>query len=111
MNALTRIPVAGDQPYDVLVGRNLLSELPSLVEGAARAAVLFAPPLKEHADTVVEVLTAAGVRPLLIEVPDAEAGKSIDVVARCWDALGAAGFTRTDVVVGIGGGAVTDVAG
>jgi 3-dehydroquinate synthase len=44
-------------------------------------------------------------------VPDAEAGKSIEVAARCWDALGAAGFTRTDVVVGVGGGAVTDLAG
>jgi 3-dehydroquinate synthase len=111
MNALTRIPVPGERPYDVLVGRDLLSELPSLVGGAARAAVLYAPPLKEHADTVVEVLAAAGIRPLPVEVPDAEAGKSIDVAARCWDALGAAGFTRTDVVVGIGGGAVTDLAG
>ncbi len=38
-------------------------------------------------------------------------GKSIDVAARCWDRLGAAGFTRTDAVVGVGGGAVTDLAG
>ena len=30
---------------------------------------------------------------------------------RCWDALGAAAFTRTDAVVGVGGGAVTDLAG
>ena len=33
------------------------------------------------------------------------------MAARCWDALGAAGFTRTDAVVGVGGGAVTDLAG
>jgi 3-dehydroquinate synthase len=33
------------------------------------------------------------------------------VAARCWDELGAAGFTRTDVVIGVGGGAVTDLAG
>jgi 3-dehydroquinate synthase len=111
MDELTRIPVPGDRPYDVLVGRDLLPALPTLVGGAVRAAVLYAPPLKAHADAAAEVLAAAGARPLPIEVPDAEAGKSIDVAARCWDALGAAGFTRTDVVVGVGGGAVTDLAG
>jgi 3-dehydroquinate synthase len=111
MDELTRIPVPGDRPYDVLVGRDLFSALPSLTDGAVRAAVLYAPPLKEHADAVAEALGAAGARPLLVEVPDAEAGKTIEVAARCWDALGAAGFTRTDVVVGVGGGAVTDLAG
>ena len=109
MDEVTRIPVAGDRPYDVLVGRDLLGELPALVAGAARAAILYAPPLKARAEAVAETL--AGTSPLLIEVPDAEAGKSIDVAVRCWDALGAAGFTRTDVVVGVGGGAVTDLAG
>ncbi|NEE09926.1 3-dehydroquinate synthase, partial [Streptomyces sp. SID7499] len=31
--------------------------------------------------------------------------------AYCWKALGQTGFTRSDVIVGIGGGATTDVAG
>jgi 3-dehydroquinate synthase len=108
---VTRIPVPGDRPYDVLVGRGLAGALPGLIEGAVRAAVLYAPPLKERAAAVADALSAAGVRPLPIEVPDAEAGKSIDVAARCWDELGAAGFTRTDAVLGVGGGAVTDLAG
>jgi 3-dehydroquinate synthase len=107
----TAIEVGGERPYRVLVGRGLLSELPPLVDGAARAAVLHAAPLKAYADEVAEALRAAGAQPLPIEVPDAEAGKTIEVAARCWDALGAAGFTRTDVVVGVGGGAVTDLAG
>jgi 3-dehydroquinate synthase len=111
MPAVTAIEVGGERPYRVLVGRGLLAELPPLVAGAARAAVLYAPPLKAHADEVAEALRAAGARPLPVEVPDAEAGKTIEVAARCWDALGAAGFTRTDVVVGVGGGAVTDLAG
>ncbi len=103
----TRIPVPGDRPYDVLVGRGLAPALPQLVEGAARAAVLYAAPLAEAAAAVAATLP----QPLLIEVPDAEAGKSVEVAARCWDALGAHNFTRTDVVVGVGGGAVTDLAG
>ena len=111
MDDVTRIPVPGDRPYDVLVGRGLLAALPELVDGAVRAAVLYAPPLKERAAAVADALSAAGIRPLPIEVPDAAAGKSIEVAARCWDELGAAGITRTDVVVGLGGGAVTDLAG
>jgi len=107
----TTIRVDGDQPYDVIVGRDLLGQLPSLVRGAARVAVLSAGPLRSLADQVGAALRAAGSEVTAIEVPDAEAGKSIEVAARCWDTLGAARFTRTDAVVGIGGGAVTDVAG
>ncbi|MDG4766500.1 3-dehydroquinate synthase [Solwaraspora sp. WMMD406] len=109
MDSTTRIPVPGERPYEVLVGQRLFAELPELLPGAARVAVLHTPPLKEHADRVAEAFAGAAV--LLIEVPDAEAGKSIDVAADCWARLGEAGFTRTDVVVGIGGGAVTDLAG
>jgi 3-dehydroquinate synthase len=107
----TRIEVGGERPYQVLVGRDLLPALPPLLSGAARVAVLHAPPLKAHAAAVADTLRAAGVAPLPVEVPDAEAGKTVEVAARCWDALGGAGFTRTDAVVGVGGGAVTDLAG
>ena len=105
---VTRIQVTGDRPYDVLVGRDLAGELPALIPGAARAAVLYAAPLRAQAERVA---AAAGVRPLLIEVPDAEAGKTVAVAAHCWDELGRENFTRTDVVLGVGGGAVTDLAG
>ncbi len=111
---ITTIEVGGDQPYQVLIGhgaKRLLGELPTLCRGATRAAVLHAPPLEAYADRVAGALRAAGVEPLPIEVPDAEAGKTIEVAAHCWDALGGAGFTRTDLVVGVGGGAVTDLAG
>ncbi|HET6532744.1 MAG TPA: 3-dehydroquinate synthase [Actinoplanes sp.] len=103
----TRIPVPGDRPYDVLVGRDLAGALPPLIDGAARTAVLFAPPLADVAARLADQVPGA----LLIQVPDAEAGKTVDVAARCWDELGSANFTRTDVVVGVGGGAVTDLAG
>jgi 3-dehydroquinate synthase len=74
-------------------------------------AVLSAQPVAAHAARVAAVLRQAGLEPLDLPVPDAEAGKRIEVAAACWDALGSAGFTRTDAVVGVGGGAVTDLAG
>jgi 3-dehydroquinate synthase len=97
--------------YSVQIGRGLAGEVAALVKGAAQAAVLFAGPVREHAEAVAAGLRDAGVAVLPIEVPDAEAGKDISVAARCWDELGAAAFTRTDAVVGVGGGAVTDLAG
>lgn len=111
MSELTRIAVGGDQPYDVLVGPGVLAELPALVSGADRAAVLYAPPVRAYAEQAAAHLVDARIQPVMIEVPDAEAGKSIGVAERCWDELGRASFTRNDVVVGVGGGAVTDLAG
>ncbi|MCW3845401.1 3-dehydroquinate synthase, partial [Micromonospora yasonensis] len=96
MDEVTRIPVGGERPYDVLVGRDLLDPPPRLLPGAERVAFLHAPPLKDLAEGLAERVRAAGVAPLLIEVPDAESGKHIDVAAACWDRLGEAGFTRSD---------------
>jgi 3-dehydroquinate synthase len=108
---ITTIEVAGDRPYPVLVGRDLLPELPPLLGGAAQVAVLFAAPLRDHAERAAKVVEESGRAVLPIEVPDAEAGKTIAVAETVWEALGKARFTRTDAVVGVGGGAVTDLAG
>jgi len=107
----TSIRVGGEHGYDVLVGRDLFGALPAMLPGAAQVAVLHSAPLAVPARRVATVLAGAGLHPLPVEVPDAEAGKTVEVAARCWDRLGAAGFTRTDAVVGVGGGAVTDLAG
>ena len=108
---VTTIHVGGEQPYDVLVGTGLSGHLPALVGGATRVAVLYAEPLRTLATQIADVLAAAGRIGVAVEIPDAEAGKSIDVAARCWDELASAGFTRTDAIVGVGGGAATDLAG
>jgi 3-dehydroquinate synthase len=107
----TRVEVGGVAPYPVLIGHDLLGELPGLLPGAVRVAVLYPPTLPERADAVTTVLRDGGVEVLPIEVPDGEDAKRLDVAGRCWDLLGDAGFTRSDAVVGVGGGATTDLAG
>ncbi|MGI5237588.1 3-dehydroquinate synthase [Dactylosporangium sp. CA-139066] len=97
--------------YNVKIGRDVYGELPGLVQGANQVALIYAAPVRAHAERAEERLRAAGHSVLPIEVPDAEAGKDISVAAQCWDALGEAAFTRSDAVVGVGGGAVTDLAG
>jgi 3-dehydroquinate synthase len=60
---------------------------------------------------VAETAREAGLDVYLAVVPDAEDAKSAVVAAELWSALGQAGFTRTDAVIGVGGGTVTDLAG
>ncbi|HEY6795544.1 MAG TPA: 3-dehydroquinate synthase [Kineosporiaceae bacterium] len=102
---------AGPDAYDVVVGHDLLGELPRLVEGATRVLVMCSEALRSAGDQVRAVLADGGLQTHLAAVPDAEKGKTAAVAASGWAVLGHAGFTRTDVVVGVGGGAVTDLAG
>lgn len=77
----------------------------------AKAMVIYSGSTPQMAEKVATRLQAAGLQVLRHQIPDAEAAKDIEVVAQCWAALGQARFTRTDLIVGVGGGAVTDVAG
>jgi 3-dehydroquinate synthase len=106
-----RIEVGGDQPYEVILGSHVTPELKDLVQGAARAAVIFTKSVQHDASHAVQDLIEAGLVVTPMEVPDAEAAKTVKIATRCWDALAANGFTRSDVIVGVGGGALTDLAG
>ena len=69
------------------------------------------PPLAAAAGAAVETLQSAGVAAEAVVVPDGEAAKTAEVAARAWEEFGRLGLTRSDAVVGVGGGAVTDLAG
>jgi len=113
MSDITTITVGGDQPYDVTVGRGILDRVVDALPASARKVLIVHPPtLAAQAATLRQFLLADGTREVLIaEVPDAEQGKRVEVAAFCWQILGQADFTRTDAIVGFGGGAVTDLAG
>jgi 3-dehydroquinate synthase len=108
----TRIKVSGEQPYEIVVGHGVLGELPSLVGPAARAAVVVhARGHEALAAGACEVLARAGYAVSAEPVPDGEAAKDISVAAGLWSRLAALEIGRRDVIVGVGGGAVTDLAG
>lgn len=107
-----RITIGTDHPYEVVIGTDVVGELRRLVgEGAVRAAIIHPPTMAERAASLQQPLLDDGLQVLLVEVPDSESAKTADVLASCWTALGEAGFTRSDVVIGLGGGATTDLAG
>jgi 3-dehydroquinate synthase len=104
-----RIPVGGQGRYDVVVGNGLLGRLPALLgDRVGRVAVLHSTALAATARQIGKDLPGES---LFLELPDGERAKDLTVAARCWSALGQAGFTRSDAMVSVGGGAVSDVAG
>jgi 3-dehydroquinate synthase len=114
----TRIKVGGDASsgvadYTVVVGHGLLAELPGMIgTKAARVAIVHPRALAATAEAVRDdLIEHGGYQALTIEVPDAEEAKSVGVLAYIWEVLGKSNFTRTDAVVGLGGGATTDLAG
>jgi 3-dehydroquinate synthase len=108
----TRIKVGGDQPYDVVVGAGVLAALPDLVGSRAETvAVIHATGLGAIARPACRALEEAGYTVAVTEIPDGEAAKDVAVLARLWSWLAASKVTRSDCVVGIGGGAATDLAG
>ncbi|HEX2807218.1 MAG TPA: 3-dehydroquinate synthase [Kineosporiaceae bacterium] len=102
---------AGANAYDVVVGHDLGGELAGLLAGALRVLVVYPQALRATGAAVRSDLAEHGFETIVAQVPDGEHAKTAAVAASCWQALGNAGFTRTDAVVGVGGGAVTDLAG
>ena len=108
---VTIIPVSGAPGYDVLVGRDLLGRLPEVLSPkTTKVLIVHAPPLAARAEALRTAL-ADRFEVYLAEVPDAEGAKRVEVAAFCWGVMGQTDFTRTDAVIGLGGGATTDLAG
>ncbi|KIQ17393.1 3-dehydroquinate synthase [Rhodococcus sp. Leaf7] len=111
MTEPVRIDVRTANPYPVIIGRGLLTELVEQLDGTRTVAIFHQPPLAETAEAVRAALADKGIDAHRIEIPDAEDGKDLAVAGFCWEVLGRIGLTRSDAVVSLGGGAATDLAG
>jgi len=101
--------------YDIRVGRQLLGKLGAHVREVTRAAKAVVitdsnvGPL--YLETTKASLAEAGFEVFEITVPAGEGSKSVEVAHELWDALLMIGIDRSDVIVGLGGGVVGDLAG
>jgi 3-dehydroquinate synthase len=120
--SLARIPVLAETPYEVLVGELsqevLATELGTMLSGAlgysaTRVGLVYAkdPNLEHIVGRVRVALGSLGLITTELRVPAGEAGKDAAVAAACWEQLGKAGFTRSDALITVGGGATTDLGG
>jgi len=94
----------GERSYPVLVGYGARRGLAAVVpHGAHKAAVV--------SQAGVGVVVESGVDQATFLVGDGEAAKSMSTVEDLCRGFSRFGLTRADLVVGVGGGVVTDVAG
>lgn len=113
-DALTErvVHVSGPYPYDVRIGTGVTGRLHELLgDQTMRVALIHTQPVQRHSDHARALLRQAGYQVVDLTIPDAEAGKTIQVSQGIWERLSTEGFTRSDAVVGLGGGAATDQAG
>ena len=109
----TIIRVTGEHPSTITVGHGLGFEpiREALDEAATKVLIIHARPLAHRAEALAQYLRKQGIEASTADHPDAEAGKSIEVVASLWDECGRLQLGRKDGIVAMGGGATTDMAG
>ena len=101
------VHISADREYDVKIDIDYAAQLSKLTTDRTRVAVVFSESMRDRIPT----FDSGDTEYFYLPIPDGEAGKSSSVLSQAWNWLGAAGFTRTDLIVGIGGGAVTDFSG
>ena len=102
---MIRVPVPlGERSYEVLVGRAVRDRLADVLPaGARRAAIVTQATVPWPVDPGVEHETFV--------VGDGEEAKTLHTIEDLCRRFSRWGLTRSDVVIGVGGGVVTDVAG
>lgn len=110
---MAEIQVAGPSPYTVRIDHGLDGQVAQRIaeSGARQALIVHQEPLAGAAEALRARLEDVGLSVALAPIPDAEDGKSLAVAGQLWDTLGEKNFSRQDAVVGLGGGAATDLAG
>ncbi|MFP7696088.1 3-dehydroquinate synthase [Trueperella sp. LYQ143] len=106
-----RIEVGGPRPYDVIIGHNLLSYVVRQAAQYANTLVVYSEDLQEYARELSTELTIADIPHAQFRIPTGERCKTVDILAAGWHAAGQAGISRDGVIIAIGGGATTDLAG
>ncbi|MEX2626889.1 MAG: 3-dehydroquinate synthase family protein [Ilumatobacteraceae bacterium] len=100
-----RVEVAlGDRTYPVVIGHGVVGELGSLVPATARRAAIVTQP-------GIPVVVDPGLDHEVLEIGVGEMAKTMTTVEDLCRRFARAGLSRHDVVIGVGGGMVTDVAG
>lgn len=105
---MIEIPVSAEIDYNVIVGGKWRSFLTDVLD-IHKKVLIISPPIIADIAGLSEF--AGESNSFLFLTPDGEGQKDISVVERIWHILGEKEFGRTDAIIGIGGGATTDLAG
>lgn len=99
------VPVElADRSYSVIVGDGAVTELGSLVPAKARRAAIVT-------QSSIPVQVETGIEQKTFVIGEGEQHKTLSTIETLCRGFADWGMTRNDIVVGVGGGLVTDVAG
>lgn len=104
---VAEIQVNAERQYTVRITGDWRGDLSPLASKRDRVAIISSAAMASAIPNII----FSGVEVTQIEIPDGEAGKSSVTLNYIWGKLAEAGFTRSDLIVAIGGGTVTDAAG
>ena len=93
------VPVIAERTYQVEIGVDWKVALADWIEGREKVIVICSENFPVKLDLPI------------IKIPDGENGKRDLVLLDIWRQLGELGVNRGDLLIGIGGGAVTDITG
>jgi 5-deoxy-5-amino-3-dehydroquinate synthase len=98
-----------DRSYDVVVGNGVINSLAGYFPKKAKRAVI----ITQHGieSQVSEIVSAAGLQCETAFIGRGEEFKSLQTIQQLCESFGQWGITRNDLIIGVGGGMVTDVAG
>jgi 3-dehydroquinate synthase len=104
---MNNISVSADRKYEVEIDVNWQAAIKPLLVDRGQVAIIVSEAMRDR----IVGLPDTDAQIHIFTVPDSEAGKSFATYQKVLDWLGAAGFTRNDLVIAVGGGAVTDLSG
>jgi 3-dehydroquinate synthase len=104
---MAEIKVSAEREYTVRITGDWRGDLSPWVNKRNKVAILYSAAMSGD----IPQFNLSNTEVVVLEVPDGEAGKSPAVLQYLWDELGKNGFTRSDLLVAIGGGTVTDLGG
>lgn len=101
------IRVHAEHEYDVVIGCQWQQNLQQSLDSYTRVALIYSSAMRDQ----IKGFQPENTEIHYFEVADGEGAKSAQSLQSLWNWLGAAGFTRSDALVGVGGGTITDLAG
>jgi 3-dehydroquinate synthase len=101
--------------YRLVSGSGLFQRLDQLLPlplSARQVGIVTSPEISRwYGEQVAAILRHLGLAVSCLSVPDGEDAKMLRIVERCYSWAGSIGLGRGDVLIGLGGGAVMDLAG
>lgn len=106
----SQITVAAERKYDVRIGESWLERIQVITEPHNLVLVLIPEDFARESG-IAKSLQALGSKYEIVRLPNGEAQKSFQVFQSIIEICGRINLSRSDLIIGIGGGATTDLAG